>query len=170
MSNFKLHLIRNYCLYPSMPTSRRPTTVFSDSSTIPTTMNTVVSSFHQEPFRLSTESTTVSINTLFGLNENSEVAEQVTAVFRKQGDLWVKRNIVSDSIDELSRIQRITMELLSDACIPQMESEILKFARSGDGRVSNASLKDLTFGLRSAIARAKAQSFSIAFCGMVKAG
>lgn len=53
------------------------------------------------------------------------------------------------------------MELLWAACIPRMESDELQFARLGDERVSNASLEGL---------RAKTQSFSVAFCGMVKAG
>ena len=49
-----------------------------------------------------------------------------------------------------------------------MKSEGLEFARTiGDERLD---LKELNLGLKSAIARGKSQKFSIAFCGMVKAG
>jgi hypothetical protein len=142
--------------------------ILSDSSGLNKAIDTVVSSFHRTPFRLST--TTVSADTLFRLNQRRDVAERVTEVMKEEGASWAETLIRSDSIDEFSRIQRLAMELLWAACIPQMESEELEFARLGDERVSNTSLEEFSFGLKSAIARAKTQSFSIAFCGMVKAG
>jgi hypothetical protein len=140
----------------------------SNSPAQPKAIDTIVSSFYRNPFRLSTA--TVPANTLLNLNHNRNVAEWVTKVMKSVGASWAENIILSDSIDELSRIQRHAMELLWATCIPQMESEELQFARLGDERVSNASLKELSLGLKSAIARAKTQSFTIAFCGMVKAG
>ena len=137
-------------------------------ATVPDAIDAVVSSFYQNPFCLSTS--TVSAGTLFRLNRNRKVAEHVTRVMKKQGALWAEKFTRLDSIDEFNRIQKLAMEFLWAACIPQMESEELQFARLGDERVSNISLKELSGGLKSAIARANTQSFSIAFCGMVKAG
>jgi len=158
-ASYTLHIIHQ---------GQKPATVRSDPSVLPMDIDTVVSSFHQNPFRLST--TTVPADTLFRLNQNRDVAERVTKGMKEEGASWAEKFIRSDTINEFSRIQRVAMDLLWAACIPQMESEELQFARLGDERVSNASLKDLSFGLKSAIARAKTQSFSIAFCGMVKAG
>ncbi len=155
-ASFTLHTIS----YRPLITRRKP-------ATVPSAIDTVVSSFHQNSF-LST--TTVPANILFGLNENRDVAERVTEVMKKEAVSWAENFIRSDSIDEFSRVQRLTMELLWAACIPHLESKKLQFARLGDERVSNASLEELDLGLKSAIARAKNQSFSIAFCGMVKAG
>jgi len=162
-ASFTLHTIS----YHAGITPRKPATVLSDSSALHKAIDTVVSSFHQNHF-LST--TTVSARTLFRLNQNRDVAERVTNVMKKEASSWAEQLICSGSIDELSRIQRLAMELLWAASIPQMESEVLQFARLGNERVSNASLKELSIGLKSAIARAKTQSFSIAFCGVVKAG
>jgi hypothetical protein len=164
---YTLHII----LYHQNFIHRKQATVLSDSdsdSALRKAIDSVVHSFYQNPFHLSV--TTVAAETLFILNQNREVAEQVTEVMKKEGASWAETLICSDSLDEFSRIQRHTTELLWAACIPQMESEALKFARLGDERVSDTGLKDLSFGLKSAIARAKTQSFSIAFCGMVKAG
>jgi hypothetical protein len=147
--------------------SRRPGIPLWIPVTIPSVIDTIVSSFHRNIF-LST--TTVSADTLCRLNENRDVAEHVTEVMKKEAVSFTENFIRSDSIDEFSRVQKFTMELLWAACIPHLESEELQFARLGDERVSNATLKELSFGLKSAIARAKNQSFSIAFCGMVKAG
>jgi hypothetical protein len=163
-ASYTLHII----LYHQDIIPQKLATVLSDSSTLPKAIDTVVSSFHKIPFHLST--TTVAAETLFKLNQNRDVAERVTEVMKEEGVSWAEKLIRSDSIDEFSRIQRHVMEFLWAACIPQMESGELKFARLGDERVSNAGLKELSFGLKSAIARAKTQSFSIAFCGMVKAG
>jgi hypothetical protein len=163
-ASYTLHII----LYHQDSIPQKLATVLSDSSALSKAIDTVVSSFHKIPFHLST--TTVATETLFKLNQNRDVAERVTEVMKEEGASWAEKLIRSDSIDEFSRIQRHTMELLWAVCIPQMESEELKFARLGDERVSNTGLKELSFGLKSAIARAKAQSFSIAFCGMVKAG
>ena len=158
------HLYRSYILHII---SYRPASTPQKSATELSAIDTVVSSFHRNAF-LST--TTVSADTLFRLNQNRDVAERVTQVMKEEGASWAQTLIRSDSIDEFGRVQRLAMELLWSACIPQMESEELQFARLGDERVSNAGLEELSFGLKSAVARAKAQSFSIAFCGMVKAG
>lgn len=162
-ASYTLHIISDH-----QRITPEKVTVLSDSSALSKAIDTVVSSFHRTPFHLSTA--TVSSDTLFRLNQNREVAERVTEAMKEEGASWAETLILSDSIDEFSRIQRHTMELLWAACIPQMEAEELQFARLGDERVSNASLEELSFGLKSAIARAKTQSFSVAFCGMVKAG
>jgi len=163
------HLYRSYILHiiPYRPAfvPQKPTTELSAIEL--SAIDTVVSSFHRNAF-LST--TMVLADTLFRLNQNRNVAERVTEVMKEEGASLAETLIRSYSIDEFGRVQRLVMELLWSACIPQMESEELQFARLGDERVSDASLEDLSFGLESAVARAKAQSFSIAFCGMVKAG
>lgn len=171
-ASYTLHII----LYHQNTIHRKPATgtVLSDSdsdfSGPRKAIDSVVHSFYQNPFHLSV-TTVGAAETLFILNQNRDVAEQVTEVMKKEGASWAETLICdSDSLDEFSRIQRHTTELLWAACIPQMESEALKFARLGDERVSDTGLKELSFGLKSAIARAKTQSFSIAFCGMVKAG
>ena len=163
-ASYILHII----LYHQKVIPQKQATVASDSSALPKVIDSVVSSFYRNPFHLSV--TTVAAETLIRLNQNRDVAEQVTEAMEKVGASWAETLIHSDNLGELSRIQRHTMELLWAACIPQIESEELKFARLGDERVSDTGLKDLSFGLKSAIARAKTQSFSIAFCGMVKAG
>jgi len=163
-ASYTIHIISSY--QDIIP--QKLATILSDSSALLKAIDTVVSSFHQTPFHLST--TTVAPETLFRLNRNRDVADRVTKAMKEGGDSWVEKLISSDSIDEFSRIQTHMMGLLWAACIPQMESEELKFARLGEERVSNTGLKELSFGLKSAIARAKNQSFSIAFCGMVKAG
>jgi hypothetical protein len=103
------------------------------------------------------------------------VADQVTDIMKKEGGFWIERHRRLDSensnIDDLGRIQTLLMEVLWASCIPQMESELLQYARCNEQeRISDMELKDLSFGLKSAISRAQTQQFSIAFCGMVKAG
>ena len=162
-SSYILHIFSSD--YQSI-TSQKPVT--GVLSAVPDTIDTVVSSFHRNPFCLST--TTVSADTLFRLNLNREVVEQVTRVMREEGASWAEKLTDLDNINEFNQIQKFAMEVLWATCIPQMESEKLQFARLGDERISNASLKELSDSLKSAIARANTQSFSIAFCGMVKAG
>jgi hypothetical protein len=158
---------RLYATFILHVVSYRPRNPPQTFATRHSAINTVVSSFHRNPF-LSTAS--ISADTLIGLNLNRDVAAQITRVMRKEGASWAEKLLCSDSIDELGRIQGLVMNLLWAAYIPQMESERLQFASLGDERITNANLKELSFGLKSAIARAKTQRFSIAFCGMVKAG
>ncbi|KDR69840.1 hypothetical protein GALMADRAFT_230492 [Galerina marginata CBS 339.88] len=163
-ASYMIHIISSY--QDVIP--QKLGTILSDSSALLKAIDTVVSSFNKTPFHLST--TTVAPETLFKLNQDRDVADRVTNAMKAEGDSWAESLIHSNSIDEFSRIQRHTMELLWAACIPQMESEELKFARSGDERISDNGLKELSSALKSAVARADKQSFSIAFCGMVKAG
>ena len=139
----------------------------TDSSAQCKAIDDAVSSFYRNPFNLS-HTANVSVETLFKLNQNREVAEEVTKAMRAQGALWAENSDSSDRVEGLSQIQTRLMERLWAICIPQMESEGLDFARTmGDERLD---LKELNLGLKSAIARGKSQKFSIAFCSMVKAG
>jgi hypothetical protein len=150
-----------------------PTTITADSSAQAKAIDDVVSSFYRSPFNLSTASPSpnISVEPLFKLNHDREVAERVTDIMKKEGALWVEGSDSLEGVDELSRIQTRLMEMLWAVCIPQMESDVLEYARCiGEERISNVDLKELSFGLKTAIARGKTQKFSIAFCGMVKAG
>ena len=138
-----------------------------DTSAQWTAIDDTLSSFYRNPFNLS-HTANVSITTLFKLNQNREVAEEATKAMRVQGALWVENSDSSDRVEGLRQIQTRLMERLWAICIPQMESDRLEFARTmGDERLD---LNELNLGLKSAIARGKSQKFSIAFCGMVKAG
>jgi uncharacterized protein (UPF0335 family) len=126
----------------------------------------VISAFYYHPFHLSRSCT--SAESLFKLNQHRDVAERATGEMREQGASWVERSESSDSVEGLRRSQTKLMELLWSLSIPYMESKGLGFSRSmADERLD---LSELGLGLKSAIARGKSQKFSIAFCGMTKAG
>jgi hypothetical protein len=171
--SFKI-LFASYILY-EIPTRRltpptSPTTTITDPSARAKAIDDVVSSFSRSPFNLSTRSypANVSLESLFKLNQDRDVAERVTEVMRAQGASWAETSESSDSVEGLGRIQAHLMELLWAVCIPQIESRGLDFSRcTGDECLD---LKELSLGLKSAIARGKSQKFTIAFCGMVKAG
>ena len=134
-----------------------------DSSAQANAIDDVVSAFYYHPFHLSISCT--SAESLFKLNHNRDVAEQVTKVMRAQGASWVELPECPDSVEGLRRSQTKLMELLWSLSI---EHQGLEFARStADER---RDLQELSLGLKSAIARGKSQKFSIAFCGMTKAG
>ena len=158
---------RLYAAFILHAVSYRPRNPPQKFSTSHSAIDTVVSSFHRDVF-LSTAK--ISADTLFRLNSNRDVADRITKVMKEEGASWAERFLRSDGVNELGRIQGLVMKLLWAAYVPQIESEKLQFANLGDERITNANLKELSFGLKSAIARAETQRFSIAFCGMVKAG
>jgi hypothetical protein len=133
-----------------------------DSSAQGRAIDDVVSAFHRYPFHLSKSCT--SAESLFKLNQNRSIADEVTNVMRAQGSSWVERSESSDSVGGLCRSQTKLMELLWSLSIPSMESKGLSVAEE------RLDLSELGLGLKSAIARGKNQQFSIAFCGMTKAG
>jgi uncharacterized protein (UPF0335 family) len=143
-----------------------PTTL--DSSAQAKAIDDVVSAFYRHPFHQSRSCT--SAESLFKVNQNRDVAERVTEVMRAQGASWVEISVESsDSVEGLRRSQTKLMELLWSLSIPYIESKGLELARSmADERLED--LSELGLGLKSAIARGKSQKFSIAFCGMTKAG
>ena len=152
--------------------SQKPSATIADSSARTRAIDDVVSSFYRNPFNLSTNAPVKKIaDSLFKLNQDHKAAEEATRVMKQEGKSWAKVLGGLDNVDELGRIQTRLMELLWVVCIPQMESDTLQFARDmGNEWTTSVDLKDLSLGLKSAIVRGTTQKFSVAFCGMVKAG
>jgi hypothetical protein len=152
------------------PSPKSPSATIADSSARTRAIDDVVSAFYRNPFNLSTKLPKI-VNSLFKLNQDHDAAEEATKVAKQEGESWAKGLGDLDNVDELGGIQTRLMELLWAVCIPQMESDALQFARDmGNEWSTSVDLKELSLGLKSAIVRGKTQRFSIAFCGMVKAG
>jgi hypothetical protein len=150
---------------------KSPGATIADSSGRSTAIDDVVSAFYRNPFNLSTKSPRMIVNSLFKLNQDHEAAEEATKVMKQEGESWAKVLGDLDTVDELGRIQTQLIEILWAVCIPQMESDTLQFARDmGNEWTTSVDLKELSLSLKSAIVRGKTQKFSVAFCGMVKAG
>lgn len=162
------NLYRAYILYVISSTNIKPRRSLSTPPDfLGNTIDVVTSAFHSRPFCLST--TSVSADDLFKLNRNREKLEQITNTMKEEGSMWVEDQ--SGSVNKLSWIQIRLMEILWAVCIPHMESDVLQFARSIDqDRIGDTELKTLGDALKTALGRAQNHQFSIAFCGMVKAG
>jgi hypothetical protein len=174
------NLYRVYLLYVILSANFKPrrSSLSTPTDFLGNTIDVVTSAFHHRPFCLST--TSVSADDLFKLNRNREKVEQITNIMKEEGSMWVEDSWQSNSfedswqsgsVNKLGQIQIRLMEVLWAICIPHMESEVLQFARCIDRDwIGDTELKTFGDALKIAIRRAQNQQFSIAFCGMVKAG
>jgi hypothetical protein len=144
------------------------TSTSTDSSRKAKIIDAVAASFHRGPFSLSTARVSADMSKL---NQNRDVLEEAVSAIKQEATVWVDESCQLGSVDKLSSTQIRMMEILWAICIPQMESNVLEFARRIEReRIGDTELKNLSDALKNAIGRARNQHFSVAFCGMVKAG
>jgi hypothetical protein len=130
-------------------------------------LNSVLHAFHLCPFALSSEG-----YTLTALNHNHDTAARYEDLSRRIGRAWVDDRIprVDVHVRDLAALQTSIFELLWSGTIEQLKRREVDAAADPERLELEKALLELEKALLEAIARAKKQRFTIAFCGMVKAG
>jgi hypothetical protein len=151
-------------------------------------LDEVTLAFHQRPFSISPRGEDgIKYERFTTLNDSHTASSQHQELMRKLGEDWVKERMGRENFQDaagkkisklrwLGGLQMTLFELLWSGTIEQLKRHSINV--SDDPSVSNdperedlkRNLKDLQRDLQEAIMRAKKQRFSIAFCGMVKAG
>jgi hypothetical protein len=130
-------------------------------------LNSVLHAFHLCPFALSPEG-----DTLAPLNHNHETATRYEDLARRIGRAWVDDRIprVDVHVRDLAALQMSIFELLWSGTIEQLKRREVAAAADPERPEFEKALLELEMGLQEAIIRAKKRRFTIAFCGMAKAG
>jgi hypothetical protein len=157
------------------PLSRRSSmgTIGQIEGQIGQACDAILHAFHSHPFAvLPGEDSKINHSTLAVLNRDDESAAKYEKFARKIGEAWVNDRIPQGTaqVRELSSLQALLFELVWSGLVEQLK--IHSAYSSGDPEQAEFQQKlvELERGLQEAILRSKKQHFTIAFCGMVKAG
>jgi hypothetical protein len=133
-------------------------------------LDSVIHSFHLHPFAFSPEGD-IRVN-LLTLNHNHEAATRYEDLARRIGRAWVNDRVpkVGTHIRDLAALETTLFELLWSRTIEQLKEREGDAAADPERPEFEKALLELEKALQEAIVRAKEQRFTIAFCGMVKAG
>ena len=122
--------------------------------------------FHAHPFAVSLEGdSTVNLPTLEVLGRYKELAQRI-------GKAWVDDHIplYHTHVKDLGSLQILLFELLWSRTVEQLKRHSVYSAGDAEQREFEGSLMELEKMLQDAIVRSKRQRFTVAFCGVVKAG
>ena len=161
-------------LFHATPSSRNSPELPPNARGYLTALDVVVSSFQCRPFGVSsTGKGAVNIDQLCLLNKNQKAAEKHTRLMVNVGKTWVDDQLMEEeSVNILGLLQTRLMELLWSCSLEQLKGESPGLSTGVESEKSEVGddVRVLEASLKGAITRAKLQKFSIAFCGMVKAG
>ena len=136
-------------------------------------LDSVLHAFHFHPFAISPEGDSrVDLSTLAILNHNNETATRYEKLARRIGKAWVDDRVpkYNAQVRDIGALQTLLFELLWSGTVEQLRQLIAYTADDLERPEFERSLKELEGALQEAIVRSKKQRFTIAFCGMVKAG
>jgi len=136
--------------------------------------DSVLGAFRVQPFAVSPEQTrrVDNLPTFAILTHNREAATRHKEQARRIGRAWVDDHIRGYYIHvrKLDILQTSLFELLWSGTVEQLKQHNLYSSDDPERPEFERAVKELESVLQEAIVRSKKQQFSIALCGMVKAG
>jgi len=136
-------------------------------------LHSVLEAFRVDPFAVSPENThrVDDLPTFAILIRNREAATR-HELARQIGKAWVDDHVrgYDPRVRELAVLQTSLFELLWSGTVEQLKQHGPHFSRDPEQPEFERAVKELDNLLQEEIIRSKKQHFSIAFCGMVKAG
>ena len=136
-------------------------------------LDSVLHAFHIHPFAGSPEGDSrVNLSTFAILNHNHETATRHEKLARRIGKAWVDDRAPKDNaqIRDIGVLQTSLFELLWSGTVEQLKRESAYSVDDPERPEFERAVEELERALQEAIVRSKKQRFTIAFCGMVKAG
>jgi len=136
-------------------------------------LDSVLHAFHVHPFAVSPEGDSrVNLPTFAILNHNHEIATRHEKLARRIGKAWVDDRVRRFNIQvrDLSALQTWLFELLWSGTVEQLKRYSAYPADDPERQEFEKAVEELERTLQEAIVRSKKRRFTIAFCGMVKAG
>ena len=133
----------------------------------------ILDAFHSHPFAiLPREDSTINQSTLAVFNRDDESATEYEKLARKIGETWVGDRIPQEAAEvrDLGSLQASLFELVWSGLVEQLKDHSAYSKEDPEQVEFQLKLVELERGLQEAIVRSKKQRFTIAFCGMVKAG
>ena len=128
---------------------------------------------HVHPFAISSEGDSrLNLASLEVLNRNHEIATRYEELARRFGKAWVEDRVpvYNEQVKDLGALQTSLFELLWSGTVEQLKRHSAYSASDAERPEFKGSVMELEKMLQDAIVRSKRQRFTIAFCGVVKAG
>ena len=105
------------------------------------------------------------------LNECAEWEERLTELMEGQGKRWVEDQMVEEmSIQKCRKLQSGLLVNLLKVVSPDAGTAMFRTAEGSANSVNRVQLEEINIVIRKSLKQAAEQKYSIAFCGMVKAG
>jgi len=136
-------------------------------------LDSFLHAFHVHPFAVSPEGDSqVNQPTFEALNQNHETAARHEKLARRIGKAWVDDHVPTydTQVRDLGALQTSLFELLWSGTVEQLKRHSAYSAGDAERPEFEESFVELEKMLRDAIVRSKKQRFTVAFCGVVKAG
>ena len=136
-------------------------------------LDSLLHGFHVHPFSISSggESRT-NLAALNVLNRNHETATRYEELARRFGKAWVEDRvpIYNAQVKDLGALQTSLFELLWNGTVEKLKRHSAYSVSDAKPREFEGLFRELEKMLQDVIVRSKQQRFTIAFCGVVKAG
>jgi len=136
-------------------------------------LGSVLHAFHIHPFAVSSEGDSrINLPTFAILNHNHETATRHEQLARRMGKAWVDDRVrKSDTqVRDIVALQTSLFELLWSGTVEQLKRHSVYSSDDPERPEFERAVEELERALQETIVRSKKQRFTIAFCGMVKAG
>ena len=136
-------------------------------------LDSILHAFHSHPFAISPEGDSrLNLPTFAILNDDHETATRHQKLARQIGKAWVDDRApkYNAQVRDIGALQTSLFELLWSGTVEQLKRLVAHTADDPERPEFERALKELEGVLQEAILRSKKQRFTIAFCGMVKAG
>ena len=143
-------------------------------SVLNSSLDSVLDAFRVDPFAVSPERTDLvyDLHTFAILNRNGEATTRLERFARQLGRAWVDDRVSGYHfrIQELGALQTSLLELLWSGTVEQLKQHSPHSSSDPERQEFERAVGELERVLQGAMVRSKKEHFSIAFCGMVKAG
>jgi len=136
-------------------------------------LDSVLHAFRLHPFAVSPEGESpVNLPTFAILDHNHETPTRHEQLARKIGKAWVDDRVckLDTQVRGISALQTLLFELLWSGTVEQLKRDNPYSSDDPERPEFERAVEELENALQEAIIRSKKQRFTIAFCGMVKAG
>ena len=136
-------------------------------------LDSVLHAFHLHPFAISSESEKqFDLLNLAVLNHDQQTAARYEKLAWRIGKAWVDDRVqmYNGSLRDLSSFQTSLFELFWSGTIEQLKKRDVTYGDDPERSEFETTLLELEKALREVIVRSRKRRFTIAFCGMVKAG
>ena len=167
-------LVWNLYVITQQHTGRRSSVHIGDiQDNVFKALDSVLHAFHSHPFAFSPEvDSRVNLLTFTALNHNHQTASRYEELARRIGNAWVDDRIQNYNVQlhDLVALQTSLFGLFWSGTIEQLKKRDVNSADDPEHADFEKALLELEKALQVAIVRSKKRRFTIAFCGMVKAG
>ena len=136
-------------------------------------LDSVLHAFHVHPFAISPEGDSrVNLPTFMILNRDHEIATRHEKLARRIGKAWVddRARRYNAQIRDIRSLQTSLFELLWSGTVEQLKRNSAYSYDDPERPKFERAVEELEMTLKGAIVRSRKQRFTIAICGMVKAG